>query len=60
MFPPEFLTPVSKVVQVVISIVDGEIEKTGQTVEICGFNHYFRKQIEFCDGTMQALMSVGS
>lgn len=59
------LTPISKVVEVVLLILNGEKDieghpNSGQTVEICGAKHYFREQISFCDGTMQALMGAGS
>lgn len=65
MFPPSMLTPVSKVVDVVLLILDGEKDiegysNSGQTIEVCGSNHYFREQTEFCDTTMQALMDAGS
>ena len=59
------LTPVSKVVEVVMLILDGEHgidghSNVGQTIEICGSKHYFREQIEFCDATMQAMMGAGA
>lgn len=66
MFPEEMLTPVSKVVKVVLMLVDGDGSGAqggealvGQAVEICGANHYVRRQHDYCDPTMAALMSVG-
>ena len=64
MFPAYMLTPVSKVVEVVLLILDAESEieghsNVGQTVEICGLEHHFRGQIDFCDATMQAVMDAG-
>lgn len=64
-FPPEYFTPIEKVVEVVLMLVDNE--KTtdgdnsgkpmvGQTVEISGKNHYFRTAYEFCDEPMAAVM----
>jgi hypothetical protein len=65
MFPPALLTPVPKVVEVVLMILDGEKDieghsSLGQAVEICGANHYYREQIPYCDATMQALMGAGA
>ncbi|KAK3113848.1 hypothetical protein LTR53_008455 [Teratosphaeriaceae sp. CCFEE 6253] len=64
MFPNSMLTPVSKVTEVVLLLLDNESVNggpaRGQTVEICGANHYFREQIEYCDATMQALMGAGA
>ncbi|KAK5133588.1 hypothetical protein LTR08_007536 [Meristemomyces frigidus] len=65
MFPDDLLTPVSKVVEVVLMLLDGKVTSEGdggalfgQIVEVCGTNHYFRKQYDYCDGTMQALMTA--
>lgn len=63
MFPPALLTPVSKIVSVVLMILDAEMEghaSHGQTIEICGEKHYFREQIEYCDAAMKALVNVGA
>lgn len=62
MFPEELLTPISKVVEVVLMLLNGETttgrDLFGQAVEICGSNHYHRDQLEFCDGTMAAVMGA--
>lgn len=63
MFPEQLLTPVSKVVEVVLMLLDGNDTNSsasgplfGETVEISGVSHYFRKQPDYCDSTMEALM----
>jgi len=65
MFPEEVLTPIAKVVEVVLMLLDvtgmgteDGFSPFGQAVEICGANHYFRRQLEYCDATMAALMGA--
>ncbi|TKA75929.1 hypothetical protein B0A55_05871 [Friedmanniomyces simplex] len=62
-FPEEYFTPVEKVAEVVMMFLKGSGEgwerrqaMVGQTVEISGRKHYFRKQYEFCDEAMEAVM----
>jgi len=65
-FPEEYFTPVEKIVQVVMMLVDGKdgSEKgrevgvmMGKAVEISGRNHYYREQPEYCDEGMRAVMA---
>jgi hypothetical protein len=65
MFPEQMLTPIAKVVEVVLMLLDGAwtgagagVSSFGQAIEICGGSHYFRDQIEFCDATMAAMMGA--
>jgi hypothetical protein len=65
MFPEQLLTSIDTVVEAVLILMDGNETETGrdehlvgQTVEICGTKHYFRKQIEYCDATMAAVMGA--
>ncbi|KAK3674160.1 hypothetical protein LTR78_006007 [Recurvomyces mirabilis] len=67
MFPEQMLTPVDKVVEVVLLLLDGDGDekagrelRSGQAVEICGTNHYVRNQQEYCDPVMAAIMGVGA
>ena len=67
MFPEQMLTPVSKVVEVVLLLLDGDGDEKighelrfGEAVEICGTNHYVRKQHDYCDPVMAAIMGVGA
>lgn len=62
-FPEEYFTPIEKVVEVVMMIIDstkketdGEEPWVGKTIEISGKNHYFRTQYDFCDEPMAAVM----
>lgn len=62
MFPPEFFTPMEKIVDAVLLLLnnDGSDEAAknagiqtpffGQTLEINCQQHHFRKQIDYCDG----------
>jgi hypothetical protein len=65
MFPEPLLTPINKVVEVVLMLMDGEDSKAsngcplwGQMVEINGTRHYFRFQPEYCDASMAAVMGA--
>ena len=65
MFPEQLLTSIDTVVEAVLMLMDGRNAETtsnktlvGQTVEICGTKHYFRKQIDYCDATMAAVMGA--
>lgn len=64
MFPESLLTSLTTVTEVVLMLMEGKSETSkplvGQTVEICGTNHYFRDQIEYCDATMAAVMGAGA
>ncbi|KAK4555783.1 hypothetical protein LTR86_007003 [Recurvomyces mirabilis] len=67
MFPEQMLTPVEKVVEVVLLLLDGDGDERagrelrfGQAIEICGSNHYLRNQQEYCDPVMAAIMGVGA
>ena len=67
-FPDEFFTPVEKIVEVVILLVEGgemvdskgvhiPADKLwGRAVEINGRNHYFRDMPEYCDDQMRQVM----
>jgi NAD(P)-dependent dehydrogenase (short-subunit alcohol dehydrogenase family) len=67
-FPDSYFTPVSKIVEVVLMLVDGgemvdsksvkvEAGKDwGRAVEVNGTNHYFREQVDYCDEAMAAVM----
>lgn len=70
-FPDEFFTPIEKIVEVVLMLIDGGSKPTngnnaahkadpviGQTVEISGPNHYFRQQVAFCDEAMEVVMKA--
>ncbi|KAK4888278.1 hypothetical protein LTR27_012821 [Elasticomyces elasticus] len=57
MFPEHSLTPVGKVVDVVKMLLGSE-KYVGQTVEMFGKQHWFRKQIEYCEPGMAAMMGV--
>ncbi|KAK5738926.1 hypothetical protein LTR17_005652 [Elasticomyces elasticus] len=57
MFPEDSLTPVEKVVEVVKMLLVSE-EYVGQTVEVFGKQHWFRKQTEYCEPGMAAMMGV--
>jgi hypothetical protein len=66
MFPEQMLTPIHKVVEVVLMLLDGDAIMTegdvlpfGHAVEICGVNHYYREQAAFCDENMAAIMGAG-
>ena len=65
MFPPESFTPLEKIVEVVLMLLNGDgkqangtgVEKPliGQIVEVNCQNHYFRKQHDFCDDVIAAI-----
>ena len=65
MFPESFLTSIDIVVEAVLMLMDGNDTETGsneafvgKTVEVSGTKHYFRKQIEYCDAPMAAVMGA--
>ncbi|KAF2093838.1 NAD(P)-binding protein [Rhizodiscina lignyota] len=67
-FPEEYFTPVEKIVESVLMLVDGKdmtdaygtkVEAGkgyGLAVEVNGKNHYFRKQHDYCDKQMESVM----
>ncbi|KAF1982582.1 NAD(P)-binding protein [Aulographum hederae CBS 113979] len=69
-FPEEYFTPVSKIVETVLMLVDGgdmvdakgnkvtAAGNWGKAVEVNGTNHYFREQPEWCDAAMEAVMKA--
>jgi NAD(P)-dependent dehydrogenase (short-subunit alcohol dehydrogenase family) len=69
-FPDSYFTPVSKIVEVVLTLVDGgnltdskgKVVQKGQdwglAAEINGVNHYFRDQPEWCDKAMEEVMKA--
>ncbi|KAK5681909.1 hypothetical protein LTS10_006443 [Elasticomyces elasticus] len=57
MFPEDSLTPVENVVEVVKMLLVSE-KYVGQTVEVFGKQHWFRKQMEYCEPGMAAMMGV--
>ncbi|KAK3621091.1 hypothetical protein LTR56_023017 [Elasticomyces elasticus] len=57
MFPEDSLTSVERVVEVVKMLLVSE-KYVGQTVEVFGNQHWFRKQIEYCEPGMAAMMGV--
>ncbi|KAF2430452.1 NAD(P)-binding protein [Tothia fuscella] len=71
-FPDDFFTPMEKIVEVVVMLIDGgDMEDSsspqvslkkgqdwGQCVEVNGKNHYFRAQHSWCDDKMKAVMEA--
>jgi len=69
-FPDEYFTPVEKIVEVVLMLVDGGKMKDSKgvvvpadknfmrAVEVNGRNHYFREQPAYCDEAMEAVMKA--
>lgn len=69
-FPDSYFTPIEKIVEVVVMLVDGgamkdskavslkDGEDWGQCVEVNGKNHYFRSQPPWCDKEMEAVMKA--
>ena len=71
-FPEEFFTPVEKIAETVVMLVDGKDDSTGrridreipekkgvlwgESVEISGTNHYYREAPLVCDDAMEAVM----
>jgi len=67
-FPDSYFTPVEKIVEVVLMLIDGGEMKDSKgvvvpkgrdwmrAVEVNGANHYFREQIDYCDHAMEAVM----
>ena len=67
-FPDEYFTPVEKIVETVLLLVDGvdmvdakgkRIEAKqawGRSVEINGQSYYFGDQLEYCDDAMREVM----
>lgn len=70
MFPPEFFTPMDKIVDTVLLLLnnDGSDEQAksagieapfyGQTVEVNCQQHHFRKQSEYCDAIIGPVVST--
>src|SRR4051812_31473688 len=69
-FPDEFFTPVEKIVEMVLMLVDGDdmVDGNGvgisadwawgRAVEVNGRNHYFREMPEYCDDQMRQVMEA--
>jgi NAD(P)-dependent dehydrogenase (short-subunit alcohol dehydrogenase family) len=69
-FPDEFFTPVEKIVEVVLMLVDGDDmvdgkgvrisadRAWGRAVEVNGRNHYFREMPEYYDDQMRQVMEA--
>lgn len=67
-FPPDYFTPLDKIVDVVMMLIDGDGKEAngasaaeplwGQAVEVNCDKHYFRKQHEYCDDRMEAVMGA--
>ena len=65
-FPPEYFTPLGKIVEVVLMLVNGDAKQGGSTdaplygqaVEVNCDKYYFRTQHEYCDEKMAALMGA--
>lgn len=64
-FPQDHFTPISKIAETVLMILDGDGKQAngasskplvGQTVELSGDRHYFRQQVDYCDDAMAATM----
>jgi NAD(P)-dependent dehydrogenase (short-subunit alcohol dehydrogenase family) len=66
-FPAEYFTPVDKIVEAVLILVDGvDKEKgvggpgrermVGKAIECSGLNRYYRDQYEYCDEAMRVVM----
>lgn len=63
-FPDPNFTPVEKIAEVVLMLLDGKDEQKGQdqgvlrgkAIEVSGTNHYYRDSVEFCDESMRAVM----
>jgi NAD(P)-dependent dehydrogenase (short-subunit alcohol dehydrogenase family) len=69
-FPNEYFTPLSKIAEVVLMLIDGgnwvdskgnKISKGqdfGRAVEISQTNHYFRDQVPFSDDVLKTVMDA--
>ena len=64
-FPQDYFTPVEKIVEVVVMLINGDGKQGsgekplwGQAVEVNGDQHYFREQHEYCDEKMAAVMGA--
>lgn len=66
-FPPEYFTPIEKIVEVVLIMIDGRDdsekgknlgEMRGRAIEISGKNHYYREAPEYSDEGMRAVMGA--
>jgi NAD(P)-dependent dehydrogenase (short-subunit alcohol dehydrogenase family) len=69
-FPDSYFTPVEKIVEVVLMLIDGgkmqdstgKVVKEGEdwqkAVEVNGTRHYFRDQPPFCDKEMEEVMKA--
>ncbi|KAF2018324.1 15-hydroxyprostaglandin dehydrogenase [Aaosphaeria arxii CBS 175.79] len=59
-FPEEYFTPVEKIAKVVVMLVAGEDDGKGRgkAVEVCGWKHYYREQVDYCDEAMKAVMGA--
>jgi NAD(P)-dependent dehydrogenase (short-subunit alcohol dehydrogenase family) len=63
-FPEEYFTPVEKIAETVMMLVEGKDDSgiegagvlKGKAVEISGRNHYYREAVEYCDEAMKAVM----
>lgn len=69
-FPDEYFTPIEKVVETVLMLVDGgnwvdtkgvkvpKEKNFGRAVEISQTNHYFREQVPFSDDVLRIVMGA--
>jgi NAD(P)-dependent dehydrogenase (short-subunit alcohol dehydrogenase family) len=64
-FPDAHFTPVEKVAETVVMLVDGKDEQVevkgtiwGKAVEVSGLKHYYRDAPEFCDDAMKVVMGA--
>jgi short-subunit dehydrogenase len=69
-FPDSYFTPIEKIVEVVLMLLDGGemkdskgiVVKQGEdwmkSVEVNGTSHYFREMIPYCDKAMEEVMKA--
>lgn len=69
-FPDKFFTPVEKIAEVVVMLVEGgdmvdargvrvSADKAwGRAVEVSGWSHYFREMPKYCDDQMRQAMEA--
>ncbi|KAF2672349.1 NAD(P)-binding protein [Microthyrium microscopicum] len=69
-FPQEYFTPIEKIVETVLMLIEGgdlvdtkgvkipQGKDFGRAVEISQTNHYFREQVEYSDDVLRAMMAA--